>query len=233
MNSNLGLLQSGLDTEVPSPEGERTWEEDLVETRRLREASNLRQVHQERELVRLKEGNDQLREELSRKNHKIAALEREKKETENRLDNQILSRSEEVKRLSVELQNFFKRNSHLNDYVLKLQNENRMLRLNEKKQLIEIEALKEERDNFSPIQTTVSQFVEDLKNENISFSEEEENVEDSEVEEEVVCYNCTGRGHFARECPSDCRKCEHKHQHPSLECFHHDPRKRPRYNSYE
>ena len=108
MNSNLGLLQTGFDTSfAPSPEDERKWEEDLEETRRLREASHLRQVHQERQLVRLKQGNDQLREEMSRQNQRIAALEREKKETEIRLDNQILSRSEEVKGLSAELQNFF------------------------------------------------------------------------------------------------------------------------------
>ena len=222
----FGLLQSGLDAAVEEKtDGE--WEEDLEETRRLREVSNLRQINLEREFFRLKEENaqyktltGQLGQEMAEKDERIATLEKEKQETEDRFDAQILSKSEEIKELSAELQNSSKKTSDLNEYVLKLQNEKKP------EPQIKIEAI-QKADTF------LGKLFGNINNANTNFGVEEDYYEEEEEEEDDwECYNCDGKGHFARECPSECRKCEDRHSHPSHDCFYHDSRKMPRYNGY-
>ena len=227
----FGLLPSDLEAAVEE-KTDREWEEDLEETRRLREASNLRQINVEREMVRLKEENarykvliDKLGEEVSGKDETIATLEREKQENEKKFDAQILSKSEEVKELSAELQNSSKRNSELNEYVLKLQNEKKP-----PQPQIKIEAVQKQADTF------LGNLFGDL-NRNHNFGADEDYYEEDdddweEDDDDWKCYNCTGKGHFARECPSDCRKCEDRHCHASRDCFFHDSRKMPRYHGY-
>ena len=211
-------MKFGLETEDEEVvDATSTWEEDLEETRRLREAFNLRQAKLEREFARLKEENgqfkllaDQLGEKILRKNETVATLEREKQETENRHETQI-------KELSAELENSSKRNSELNAYVLQLQNENHQLRTNEKKPPNKVEDIPKKAENF------LNNLFGDLKNGNRNIVVEEEDYYEGE-DWEVQCYNCDGSGHFARECPSDCRNCEDRHCHPSRDCFYHDPR---------
>ena len=73
-------MKFGLETEDEEVvDATSTWEEDLEETRRLREAFNLRQAKLEREFARLKEENgqfkllaDQLGEKILRKNETSA-----------------------------------------------------------------------------------------------------------------------------------------------------------------